>query len=118
MFFTQRDATSPAALVPAQCVAPSRDLSLGNEQLCYTCAYLVALSQGIRERPWQRDVEPWDNRGARVARVVGRVRRNILLVPLQRPGAHDDRAEAGEGARGPGPVGDDSESDPRAHLDR
>ena len=72
-------------------------------------------SQGIRERPWQRDVEPWDNWGARVARVVGRGRR-ILLVSLQRPRAHDDRADGGEGARGPGPVGDDSEGDPRAHL--
>ena len=51
-------------------------------------------SQGIRERPWQRDVEPWDDWSARVARVVGRGRR-ILLVPLQRPRAHDDRADGG-----------------------
>ena len=74
-------------------------------------------SQGIRERPWQRDVEPWDDWSARVARVVGRGHR-ILLVPLQRPRAHDDRADGGEGTRGPGPVGDASESYPRGHLDR
>ena len=83
-------------------------------QNCYTRLGLP--SQGIRERPWQRDVEPWDDWSARVARVVGRGRR-ILLVPLQRPRAHDDRADGGEGTRGPGRVGDASESYPRGHLD-